>query len=52
MLRTKIFEDRAGVHAEVYVWIAHGVVGLTVGVIAFMLSFVEEKTTEWRTETV
>jgi len=52
MLRTKIFEDRSGVRAEVYVWIAHGLVGIIVGFIAFMISIVEEMSTEWRTETV
>ena len=52
MMRAKIFEDRKGVHQEVYVWIAHLVVGFFVGCAAFILSYIEESLVHFKANTV
>ena len=49
MMRAKIFEDRKGVHMEVYVWLAHLLVGFLVGSAAFILSYIEEELVRFKT---
>jgi ribosomal protein L16/L10AE len=53
MMKTKIMEERSGSGKEsMILWIAHVVVGIGMGTIAFMMTFVEDKLTEWRYTTV
>lgn len=52
MMRAKIYEDRKGVHQEIYVWIAHLVVGFLVGSAAFVLTFIEDALVSFKSTTV
>ena len=53
MMKTKIMEERSGSGKEsMILWIAHVVVGIGMGTIAFMMTLVEDKLTEWRYTTV
>ena len=45
MMRTKIFEVRRGAKEELWLWFAHGLTGIIVGVIAFLMALVEDKLT-------
>lgn len=49
MMRTKIMEERSGSGKESMVlWLTHVVVGIVMGFIAFLMTLVEDKLTEWR----
>lgn len=49
MMRTKIYLYREGIaHEQMITWIMHFIVGAMVGILAFMLTFLEDKMTEWR----
>ena len=52
MMRAKIFENRKGVHMEVFVWLAHLLVGLMVGCAAFILTIIEDELVQFKTSTV
>lgn len=53
MMRSKIMLDRQGyAHEEIMVWVTYTIVGFFTGVLAFMLTFCEDKLTEWRSQTV
>lgn len=49
MMRTKIMEERSGSGKEsIVLWLTHVVVGIVMGFIAFLMTLVEDKLTEWR----
>lgn len=52
MMRTKIFEDRRGTQTELYLWIAHAIIGFITGFIAFCMTYVEDYLIESRKEAV
>ena len=52
MMRTKIFEIRRGTKEEIWLWLAHGLTGCTVGVIAFLMALCEDKITRFKADTV
>ena len=52
MMRTRIFINRKGVYTDVYLWLAHGILGAFVATIAFILTTLEDKSAEFRANTV
>lgn len=53
MMRSKIFLERPSMGNEsVVLWIAHAACGFLIGVVGFMLTWVEDTLTAWRASTV
>ena len=52
MVRTKIFMDRSDTHTDVYLWLAHGIIGICVATIAWGLAQCEDSLVHFRAETV
>jgi H+/Cl- antiporter ClcA len=52
MMRTKIFDVRKGAKEEIWLWIAHGMTGVTTGFVAFLMALVEDKITRFKADTV
>jgi hypothetical protein len=52
MMRTKIFDVRKGAKEEIWLWIAHGMTGVTTGLVAFLMALVEDKITRFKADTV
>jgi hypothetical protein len=53
MMRTKVMVERKGSSIEgATTWVAHAVVGIAMGVLAFLLSLAEDELTKWRCEYV
>ena len=52
MMRTKIFEIRRGTKEEIWLWLAHGLTGCIVGIIAFLMALCEDKITRFKADTV
>ena len=51
MMRTKVMVERKGSSIEgATTWVAHAVVGIAMGVLAFLLSLAEDELTIWRCE--
>ena len=53
MMRSKIMIERGGEGSEnLALWLAHGVCGALIGVLAFMLTWLEDEITKFRSETM
>ena len=48
MMRAKIFEERTGTHVEMYVWLAHLMIGFGTALLAFLLALFEDASVEFR----
>jgi hypothetical protein len=49
MMRSKIYIERKGrAQEEIILWFTFCLVGFMTGVLAFMLTYCEDKLTEWR----
>lgn len=52
MMRSKIMVERRGTHMEVYVWIAHAILGIATGAVAWLLASLEDTFVAFRKHTV
>ncbi len=48
MMRARIFVDRTKTHTDMYLWIAHGLVGITVATITWAMTTLEDGSAEFR----
>lgn len=48
MMRTRIFVERKGTHTDMYLWIAHGILGIVVATITWAMTTVEDAAAEFR----
>jgi hypothetical protein len=52
MMRTKIFEVRRGAKEEIWLWVAHGLTGCAVGIVAFLMALAEDHLTRFKADKV
>ena len=52
MMRTRIFVNRRKTFTDMYLWLAHGILGIIMATITFSLTFVEDKSAEFKSEFV
>lgn len=50
MMKTRIFMDRKGTHQDMYLWLAHLVLGMIMPTITFLMATVEDTISEVRAE--
>lgn len=48
MMRTKVFLERKGTNENVYLWIAHFILGIIVATVTFLMTTVEDASSEFR----
>ena len=49
VIRTRIFMNRKGTHTDMYLWIAHVILGILIAIITWAMTTVEDKSAVFRT---
>ena len=52
MMRSRIFLNRKGVHTDMYLWIAHGILGVCLATITFLMTTIEDSSAELRNDII